>query len=103
MFENNRGSIDTDQSASYTQRSIRVSAIIGDPIVDLPSANSFNPFSLVRKSNDNSAKKSNDSPELKIKKPLNAESLKKVTEGLKQNHLRKHKSKESIPKVTDFK
>lgn len=35
MFENQRGSIDTEQSASYTQRSIRVSAIMGDPVAPL--------------------------------------------------------------------
>ena len=46
MFENQRGSIDTDQSASYTQRSIRVSAIMGDQMA--PLSQSTNPFTLVK-------------------------------------------------------
>lgn len=71
MFENQRGSIDTDQSASYTQRSIRVSAIMGDPVVPFPS--STNPFSVVKQSSqlsDLGTKSQKIVPPSDVKKPV---------------------------------
>ena len=53
MFKNPRDSIDTEQSASYTQRSIRVSAIMGDSAVPLPSSSVGNPFATLNKQTNN--------------------------------------------------
>ena len=45
MFKNYMESIDTDHSVSYTQRSIRISAILGDSFAPFPSSTVQNPFS----------------------------------------------------------
>lgn len=44
MFKNYMESVDTDQSASYTQRSIRISAILGDSFTPFPTQSVQNPF-----------------------------------------------------------
>jgi len=38
LFENPKASVDTEQSQAYTQRSIRISALMGDPLAPFAMA-----------------------------------------------------------------
>lgn len=59
MFENAGGSIDSEQSASISRRSIRVSAIMGDSVVPLPQSSVTNPFSTLQRKSEALSVKNN--------------------------------------------